>query len=487
MNKHNFRLLIIFPLLVLIIIFTSFMAFIRSPFFEDLYYNDLSATINEEMADVIAGFSFTDQNDNQALINRFQENTDAGLMILDVKGSPVQSTPNLSNTDSMQHKEIMKFIETWIENPSLYDSVVDGGGTAELNLVGSFSGIESTVLIQAVRHNGTTVGIMFCMYPIQALTPTTDFIYESLLPGLIVAMLSILLICWIFAGRYGQPLDELAMIISSAVGKPHGNLSLGTPRKVSEYITAEVTHLAELNSELRDELHIREQEAIQRAAFTGRVSHELKTPIGLIRGYSEALRDRIHNDTKREHYQSVIIDETLKMESLLNDLMDLALLETGNYKLNPLPFQMKPLIMEVLSAIHPELAQKKCYSTVNSTEEDLIVFADEDRIRQVLRNILNNALRHMEEQDVISVSISMQGLHSLLIQIENSGPQIPEELIPLIWDQFYTIDPSGNRDRDGSGLGLAIVRNILTLHGSRYGVRNTDEGVLFYFTLPLYS
>ncbi|NTW19109.1 MAG: hypothetical protein HGA42_05615, partial [Nostocales cyanobacterium W4_Combined_metabat2_030] len=195
MNKANLRMMILAPLLILIVIFTSFLAFTRTSFYEDLYYNHLSAAINDEMEHVASSFSLSDQKENQALINRFQEYTDSGLMILDLNGLPILSTPNVSNPESQQHKEILKFIATWIENPTLYDSVVAGGGTAELNLVGSFSGMESTVLIQAIRHSGTTVGILFCMYPIQALAPTTEFIYDSLWPWFAVSALIVLLLC----------------------------------------------------------------------------------------------------------------------------------------------------------------------------------------------------------------------------------------------------------------------------------------------------
>lgn len=484
MIKRNQRRIILIPAIVLSTLLISFVLFIGSSVFEIMYYNDLSQNLYQAMGDFIETYDPTDPQTNRIKMDEFQQNTNSELMVLDLNGTPINTTLNLQQENTLQRQEIFRFVNTWISNPSLYDSVVKLRERVEFSLIGPFSDMENLILIQPIQQNNVVVKVLFCLHPIQPLYPTTDFIIAELLPRILLAILFALLLLWFWADWYYQPLDDLAKKISSGTKNPDDLKSLGTLKGLSLAAINEITSLTQEKLRFQEELQIYEQEMTHIITFSGRLSHELKSPIGLIRGYAEALKERIQNDSKREYYQSIIIEESFKMEALLNDLMDLACLETGNCILNPLPFQMHPMILKILSTTHLELEKKQCSISIEAPEDIPLVYADDQRIQQVLQNLLNNALKHISNKGQLTVRLFINE-NNLRVEIKNTGKPIPNELMQLIWRPFYTIQHPEHSEKDGSGLGLAIVQSILSLHGHPFGAKNTENGVLFYFELPI--
>lgn len=217
-----------------------------------------------------------------------------------------------------------------------------------------------------------------------------------------------------------------------------------------------------------------------RKEFVADVSHELKTPISLIKGYAEGLKDGVVDGRDKDFYIDVIIDESDKMGYLVSDMLNLAQLEAGKVQLNCESFNIIEATSQLVKKYQNSLQQKNIRLETNIKDECLDIFADRRKIEQVITNFLSNAIRHTPEQG--SISITIAGLKSAVFWgIENSGEPIEEGEMSKIWDKFYRIDKSRNKQLGGTGLGLAIVKNILEAHGFKYGIRNTGTGVMFYF------
>ncbi|MHB1127136.1 MAG: ATP-binding protein [Bacillota bacterium] len=223
-----------------------------------------------------------------------------------------------------------------------------------------------------------------------------------------------------------------------------------------------------------------------RREFLASVSHELRTPLSFIQGYAEALQDDLAGTAEeRSEYVSIILDECLRLRLLVNDLMDLTQIEVGQLSLRIEPFQLGDLVKRVVKKYQPMAEEKKIILNC-ALPEDLPLFnGDEQRVEQVLVNLLDNALRHTPVTGSISVDVSATDTEIRLV-ISDTGPGIPEEEQPQIWERFYRVDKARSRSEGGIGLGLSIVRSIVQAHGGQVGVESMPgKGSAFYLTLPL--
>lgn len=204
------------------------------------------------------------------------------------------------------------------------------------------------------------------------------------------------------------------------------------------------------------------------------IGHELKTPIGIIRTYSEGLKEKIAEE-KRDHYLDIIIDETMRMDELILEMLDLSKLESKAYVLKREEFSLNLLIQHVLKN-KEKLFNDKRLEVLHSADKEWLITADHKRIEQVISNLLINAIYHTPEMGKIYIEIA-----DGKVSIENEGSHIPDEQMNLIWQAFYKDENTGERLNRRTGLGLSIVRNVLGLHQMPFGVLNTKCGVKFWF------
>ena len=221
-----------------------------------------------------------------------------------------------------------------------------------------------------------------------------------------------------------------------------------------------------------------------RTEFMGNVSHELKTPIALIQGYAEGLKEGVNDDPEsRDFYCDVIMDEAGKMNRMVKNLMTLNQLEFGNDKVEFERFNLTELIGGVLQSMDI-LSQQKDVKLIFREENPVYVWGDEFKIEQVVRNYVSNAYNHVNEEKIIEVKILREdGLAK--VTVFNTGKPIPEEDVPRIWDKFFKVDKAHTREYGGNGIGLSIVKAIMESMHQQYGVKNYDNGVEFWFTLDV--
>ncbi len=236
--------------------------------------------------------------------------------------------------------------------------------------------------------------------------------------------------------------------------------------------------------ELNDTLEKAAQELSQvehlQHELIANISHDLRTPLTMIGGYAEIMRD-LPGEVTAENMQ-VIIDETGRLSTLVNELLDFSRMEAGMTTLNRQPFSLTDTVQGIVSRCATLLA-KDGYIIRFDPAENLTVMADEGRIEQVVYNLVNNALTYTGEDKTVCL---VQSLHEgrARLEVRDSGKGIPEEELPLIWNRYYRAKESHKRAVQGSGLGLSIVRTILENHGAPYGVTSKQgEGTCFWFEL----
>ncbi|HBG0572560.1 HAMP domain-containing histidine kinase [Clostridioides difficile] len=219
----------------------------------------------------------------------------------------------------------------------------------------------------------------------------------------------------------------------------------------------------------------------QRKELIDTISHEMKTPLGIIRAYTEGLMDEV-DEEKKKNYMNVIIEETDRMNNMIVSLLDLSALEAGVSKLNPERFDFIEFVETVAGRLLIDIPDANFYFTYDLPEYEVFVVADKMRMEQVVENLIINAKKHVVYNGNLDLSITCEnGL--LLFEIYNDGRIIEQDEISKIWSKFYRSVQS--QRKGGSGLGLAIVSQILTMQGLEYGVNNRDRGVEFYFMIPI--
>ncbi len=236
------------------------------------------------------------------------------------------------------------------------------------------------------------------------------------------------------------------------------------------------SHIGQLEQDIEKERKLENT----RKEFISGVSHELKTPLSIMKSCISILKDGVA-EHKKDYYFQAMEKEVDKMDILILDMLELAKFESGTYNMKMDSFYIDGMIEEICEQLSSEIEKKEL--SVHKHICPAEVVGNQNRIEQVIVNFITNAIRYTPEKEDIIISAIDEKNH-IKVCIENKGAHIEEEQLDKIWDRFYRVDAARKRSQGGTGLGLAISKNILELHNAEYGVKNTEDGVLFYFYLP---
>ncbi|PFO86249.1 two-component sensor histidine kinase [Bacillus cereus] len=236
------------------------------------------------------------------------------------------------------------------------------------------------------------------------------------------------------------------------------------------------SHIGQLEEDIEKERKLENT----RKEFISGVSHELKTPLSIMKSCISILKDGVA-EHKKEYYFQAMEREVDKMDTLILDMLELAKFESGTYKMKKSSFYIDTVIEDICEHLSVEIEKKELH--VHKNIHLFEVIANQGRIEQVIVNFITNAIRYTPNKEDIIIS-TIDEKDRIKVCIENKGTHIEEEQLDKIWDRFYRVDTARQRSQGGTGLGLAISKNILELHDAEYGVKNTEDGVLFYFYLP---
>lgn len=351
------------------------------------------------------------------------------------------------------------------------------------------------IVLVANLDNGNELSIRT---PVSAIKESLRLSNQVLILVGCISVIVSAVIASIVSKRFSNPILEL-----NSIAKKMSNLDfsqryipsnsndeldeLGTSiNMMSEKLEHTINELKENNNDLERDIKEKSKIDEMRTRFISDVSHELKTPIALIQGYSEGLIENVNNDEEsRKLYAEVILDEANKMDKLVKQLLELMKLEYGKREFNNTKFDVVALTQEVIKNCDLMIKEQNIDITFTNNEP-IYVYADDFYIEQVITNYLTNAIKYSQEVDgkkSIVIDIVENPNEYVRVSIYNTGKNFSDEEIKAIWGRFYKIDSSRNRESGGTGIGLSLVRAIMNNYQNKYGVKNKEHGVEFYFEL----
>lgn len=250
--------------------------------------------------------------------------------------------------------------------------------------------------------------------------------------------------------------------------------------KMSVQLEQTIGELKTANTQLKEELGKKEKIEEMRKELMSSISHELKTPIAIISGYSESLKESIEDPEDIAFYADTIYDETQKLSKMVKQILDLNKLEYATNKIKIKNINLNNIINEIIQPMQKVISDKNILFK-NNISNNITVWTDKVMFTHILQNYITNAIDHTPKDGTIEINISLID-NKYKISIFNSGSHIEEQYINRIWDKFFKTDKSRNREFGGTGLGLAIVKSYAKTLNQEYGVENKKNGVEFYIT-----
>lgn len=379
-------------------------------------------------------------------------------------------------------------------NPNVQKKILEEN--SEYTIVQSFDSATSMSYIVAtgILSDGSQIIMQITIESMQENINTYNRFVIFIGTGILLVSI---IIVYIIAAGITKPVKKLSEIAEEVSdmnfnakyeGSDKGEIGvLGNSINVmSAKLERNISELKTANMELMKDNEIKTRNDEMRREFLGNVSHELKTPIALIQGYAEGLKEGINDDEEsRNFYCDVIMDEAVKMNNMVKKLLTLNQIESGNDKISIERFDLVELAGSVIRANGIVMNQKEI--TVDFKHPDTAeVWADQIQMEEVFTNYLTNAVNHCDGDRKIIITIEKKQ-NSVYASVYNTGHAIPEEDIERIWEKFYKVDKARTREYGGNGIGLSIVKAILDNYKASYGARNLKDGVEFWFDMPVHE
>lgn len=332
---------------------------------------------------------------------------------------------------------------------------------------------KTLLFVMLLKKDGVPTGFVYLNTSLEPIESTAIIIKKQILQITIVLFVLGLIISFFLAKLIATPIiritksaDKLAKGDYSANFDGYGYDETEALAATLNYASNEISKVDSLRRDL-----------------IANISHDLRTPLTMIKAYAEMIRDLSgDNPVKREQHVGVIIEESDRLASLVNDILDLSKLENG-LKPEKRRFDISEKLMDVMKR-YDVLTEQKGYRFFLSIDASHIIEADVQRIEQVLYNLINNAVNYTGENKTVYITQLMRG-KNVRIEITDTGDGIDEELLPLIFDRYYRAEKH-KREVVGTGLGLSIVKQILVAHGFPYGVQSRKGvGSTFWFEAPV--
>ena len=399
----------------------------------------------------------------------------------------------LSNKDFLSN--IRQIIDFWGINRKQEYKVIEESDNIEIMNIRDTETRINYILLTGKLDNGYSTYIRLPISSIQeSVNISNRFLYLIASIVIIVGGIAIIFI----SKQFSDPISEI-----NAIAKKMANLDfshkyvvkdddeineLGESINVmSEKLEKTINQLRKSNIELEKDIEKKSKIDEMRKSFISDVSHELKTPIALIQGYSEGLLENVNTDEEsRKFYAEVILDESNKMDKLVKQLLELTKLEYEKREFNNRTFNIVELEKEIVRSSQVMIEEKNTKVEFD-TENKINVYADDFYISQIITNYLTNAIKHVKEVDgenyIKITNTIIPEREKVRITVFNTGNKIAEENLSRVWNRFFKADEARNREDGGSGIGLSIVRAIMNNYGTDYGVENKENGVEFYFEI----
>ncbi|BEP28359.1 sensor histidine kinase [Helicovermis profundi] len=345
------------------------------------------------------------------------------------------------------------------------------------------------IIVKEYEKNTGDIIEFYTLASLQPINEVVNILIKTSLYFVLIAILLVVGLSLIISRMITNPLIKLNLTAKKMAKldfreryKDIRNDEIGelgdTLNFMSDELSFNINELKVTNKKLLSDIEFKNEQEEIRKEFVSNVSHELKTPLGVIKSFAEGIKDGISKE-KEDYYLEVIIDEISKMNTLIINMLELTNLETKNNELNLEKLNLEELINRILLKF-TEIKNSKNIELIVKINEAYIV-ADYRKIENVLLNFISNCFRYTSKDGKIIIVIDQNRKNGKVIfSIENTTSNFSDEELEKIWDRFYRIEKSRSKSLGGSGLGLSIAKTILEKHNFKYGVKNTEIGVIFY-------
>ncbi|AOT70232.1 sensor histidine kinase [Geosporobacter ferrireducens] len=326
-----------------------------------------------------------------------------------------------------------------------------------------------------IMVNGRVENALIMHSPLYEITDAIQGVHRIIWLAMGISFLLSTLIIYFVSKRMSSPLQAMG---SAAEKLADGDFT----QRIVINTEDEIGQVTKAFNGMAEKLETIEE---NRRNFIAAVAHELRSPLTLIKGFVEGILDGTVEEKDQGKYLQVILKETERLNKLTTNLLDLQKMESDQYPIHLQVFDINELIRRTLLKYDEEIERKSVGVLLQLQGEKMMVSGDRDAIEQVLSNLLDNAMKFIEEEGRIKV-ISKTHLQKAWISVRDNGIGIPLENQQSIWERFYKVDKSRDRNKEGTGLGLYIVKKIIDRHGERIQVESeAGQGTVFTFTLPL--
>ena len=473
--------IILFLILVNSFVLEKYYQYTKSNQLKTLYDNINDYYNSEKQIE-----NFKDELDRISIKNNFD------IIIKDQSDNAVY----LSNKDFLSNIRVI--IDFWGTNRRQEYKIIEENDKLEIRNIKDTETSANYILLSGKLDNGYGVYIRIPISSIQeSVRISNRFLY--LIAGIVIVIGGIAIIY--ISKTFSSPISEL-----NSIAKKMANLDFSHKYTVtddddeidelgksinlmSDKLEKTINQLRNTNIELERDIEKKAKIDEMRKSFISDVSHELKTPIALIQGYSEGLLENVNTDPEnRKFYAEVILDETNKMDKMVRQLIELTKLEYEKREFNNRDFNIVELEKEIVRTSKVMLEEKQTRVEFE-TIDDINVFADDFYISQIITNYLTNAIKHVKEiegEKYIKITNTvMHEKNKMRVTVFNTGDNIEKENLSRVWNRFFKVDEARNREDGGSGIGLSIVRAIMNNYENDYGVENKYNGIEFYFEVDL--
>lgn len=447
-------------LLLLLVLFP--LAFTINQIFSGIYLNDVSEQL-EGLSKKYAQSIKTLEDDK--LLTMFEllgELTEQEIVIVNAEGQTVANSaqPETLADDYVKPADIKR---------------LRNGQTVQRQI----NNVNRHIFVaQPIMQNGTFLGAVYVFTTVEGVIQSIEKVRQLLILAGAGAVLIALGFIFFASRELSTPLLE----IEEATRKiAKGNLKIRLNIKSKD----EIGDLGNAINEMAEHL---DRIETTRSEFFANISHELRTPLTYLQGYSSALKHKLYEtEAEKEEYIDIIEKESARITKLVDDLYELSKMEEGKYELHFSEVNLNEMIEDVVSRM--KIMAKEKGLEINSlfaSNENLIVYADESRLEQVMINLIENAVKYTEKGS-ITIKISQNAKEAVLI-ISDTGIGIPKEETPYLFERFYRVEKSRSRDFGGTGLGLSIVKQLVELQYGKIEVQSeVGKGTNFIIYLPIFE
>ena len=463
-------------------------------FFEDFYLSKKTESLILDAKRIKSLYSYQnfDATTLSSALKNYEEKNNSRIAIISLRDGSLKYLSYFDNKNLDDMKSLTNFCSDLLSNNDLIEGVLTYDKVQSVIFTNEGSDYKKIGIVAPISIQSENDSLLISVSSIQPIKEASSVIrsfYFYLLIGFLILA--------IFLSKIYSKLISKPLINLNKAAKKMSNLDFDTKCIVTSddeignlantlnFLSSNLENalqtLQEKNAQLEKDIEKERNLENMRKDFVSSVSHDLRTPLGIICGYAEGLRDGIASGKDAVAYLDTIIDEANKMNLLLTNMLDLSKLESETIALHLESFNIVRLLQGMVKKFSLDFQNKELNVKFNLPSY-AYVEGDIMTLERVVQNLLSNTIKYTPRNNDIIIIVKDEGI-DYLISIENKGITIPDNELENIFAKFYRLDKSGYRSKNSYGLGLATVERILTLHKSKYSISNTENGVIFKFTL----